>query len=43
MLLSMASGCDHIEHARTQLLYALLVGTFAIGVELFRADMAYLH
>ncbi len=26
----MASGCDHIEHVRTQLPYALLVGAVAI-------------
>jgi len=32
MLLSMASGCDHIEHARTLMPYALLVGTVAIGM-----------
>ena len=30
ILSSMASGCDHIEHVRTQLPYALLVGTVAI-------------
>lgn len=30
ILSSMASGCDHIDHVRTQLPYALLVG--AIGV-----------
>jgi Na+/H+ antiporter NhaC len=27
----MASGCDHIEHVRTQLPYAFIVGTVAIG------------
>jgi Na+/H+ antiporter NhaC len=27
VLSSMASGCDHIEHVRTQMPYALLVGT----------------
>ena len=27
----MASGCDHIQHVRTQLPYALLVGTVALG------------
>ena len=32
ILSSMASGCDHIEHVRTQLPYALLVGTVAILV-----------
>lgn len=30
ILSSMASGCDHIEHVRTQLPYALLVGSVAI-------------
>jgi Na+/H+ antiporter NhaC len=32
ILSSMASGCDHIEHVRTQLPYALLVGTVAVTV-----------
>ena len=32
VLSSIASGCDHIEHVRTQLPYALLVGSVAIGV-----------
>ena len=32
VLSSMASGCDHIEHVRTQMPYALLVGTVAIAV-----------
>lgn len=32
ILSSMASGCDHIEHVRTQLPYALLVGVVAIVV-----------
>ena len=31
ILSSMASGCDHIEHVRTQIPYALLVGFMAIG------------
>ena len=30
ILSSMASGCDHIEHVRTQLPYAMLVGAMAI-------------
>lgn len=30
ILSSMASGCDHIEHVRTQMPYALLVGGVAI-------------
>ncbi len=29
---SMATGCNHIEHVRTQLPYALLVGVIAIAV-----------
>jgi Na+/H+ antiporter NhaC len=32
ILSSMASGCDHIEHVRTQMPYALLVGFVAIAV-----------
>ncbi len=32
VLSSIASGCDHIEHVRTQLPYALLVGLVAIGI-----------
>ena len=32
VLSSIASGCDHIEHVRTQLPYALLVGVVAIGL-----------
>jgi Na+/H+ antiporter NhaC len=32
VLSSMATGCDHIEHVRTQLPYAALVGTVGIGV-----------
>ena len=32
ILSSMASGCDHIDHVRTQLPYALLVGGVAIFV-----------
>jgi Na+/H+ antiporter NhaC len=30
VLSSIASGCDHIEHVRTQMPYALLVGAVAI-------------
>jgi Na+/H+ antiporter NhaC len=30
ILSSMASGCDHIEHVRTQIPYALMVGLIAI-------------
>jgi Na+/H+ antiporter NhaC len=32
VLSSIASGCDHIEHVRTQMPYALLVGGVAIAV-----------
>jgi Na+/H+ antiporter NhaC len=32
VLSSIASGCDHIEHVRTQMPYALIVGIVAIGV-----------
>jgi Na+/H+ antiporter NhaC len=32
VLSSVASGCDHIEHVRTQLPYALLVGVVALGI-----------
>lgn len=31
ILSSMASGCDHIEHVRTQIPYALLVGIVALA------------
>ena len=31
VLSSMASGCDHIEHVRTQMPYAMLVGAVAIA------------
>ena len=30
MLSSIASGCDHIEHVRTQMPYAILVGVVAV-------------
>lgn len=32
VLSSMASGCDHIEHVRTQLPYAMTVGVVAIAI-----------
>lgn len=32
ILSSMASGCDHIEHVRTQIPYALLVGIVALAL-----------
>ena len=32
VLSSVASGCDHIEHVRTQLPYALLVGIVGLSV-----------
>ena len=28
---SLSAGCDHIEHVRTQLPYALLAGVAALG------------
>ena len=31
ILSSLASGCDHVEHVRTQLPYALTVGAVAMG------------
>ena len=32
VLSSIASGCDHIEHVRTQMPYAMLVGVVAISI-----------
>jgi Na+/H+ antiporter NhaC len=32
VLSSIASGCDHIEHVRTQMPYAFLVGAVGIGI-----------
>ncbi len=32
VLSSIASGCDHIEHVRTQLPYALVVGVVAVAI-----------
>ena len=32
ILSSMASGCDHMEHVRTQIPYAFLVGIVALGL-----------
>jgi Na+/H+ antiporter NhaC len=32
VLSSIASGCDHIEHVRTQMPYAMLVGSVGIGL-----------
>jgi Na+/H+ antiporter NhaC len=32
VLSSMASGCDHIEHVRTQMPYSILVGVVAVGI-----------
>jgi Na+/H+ antiporter NhaC len=31
ILSSMASGCDHVEHVRTQMPYAFMVGTVAVA------------
>ena len=41
ILSSMASGCDHIEHVRTQLPYALIVGFVAIGVGTLPAGFGF--
>ena len=38
ILSSMASGCDHIEHVRTQMPYALFVGGFAIVIGILPAS-----
>ena len=32
VLSSIASGCNHIEHVRTQIPYALVVGAAAVGL-----------
>jgi Na+/H+ antiporter NhaC len=37
VLSSIASGCNHIEHVRTQLPYALLVGLVAIVIGWLRS------
>ena len=34
LIASVASGCDHIDHVRTQLPYALFTGGIAIGLYL---------
>jgi Na+/H+ antiporter NhaC len=39
VLSSLASGCDHIEHVRTQLPYALLVGFVALGAGTIPASL----
>ncbi len=41
ILSSMASGCDHIDHVRTQLPYALTVGTVAIVVGTIPAGFGF--
>jgi Na+/H+ antiporter NhaC len=38
ILSSMASGCDHIEHVRTQIPYALYAGGFAILIGIIPAS-----
>ena len=35
ILSSMASGCDHLAHVKTQLPYALVAGAAAVGIGLF--------
>mgnify|MGYP006271407525 CR=1 FL=1 len=41
ILSSMASGCDHIDHVRTQLPYALSVGTVALLVGTLPAGFGF--
>ena len=41
VLSSMASGCDHIEHVRTQMPYALMVGVVAIGIGTIPAGFGF--
>lgn len=41
ILSSMASGCDHIDHVRTQLPYALSVGAVAIGIGTIPAGFGF--
>ena len=38
ILSSMASGCDHIEHVRTQIPYAMYAGSFAILIGIIPAS-----
>jgi len=38
ILSSMASGCDHIEHVRTQIPYAIYAGAFAILIGIIPAS-----
>ena len=38
ILSSMASGCDHIEHVRTQMPYAIYVGAFAVVLGIIPAS-----
>ena len=41
ILSSMASGCDHIDHVRTQLPYAMFVGIVAIIVGLIPSGFGF--
>ena len=41
ILSSMASGCDHIDHVRTQLPYAMTVGIVALGVGTLPAGFGF--
>jgi len=39
IIASLASGCDHIEHVRTQLPYALLAGVLTVGMFLIAGSV----
>jgi Na+/H+ antiporter NhaC len=41
ILSSMASGCDHIEHVRTQIPYAFYAGGFAIVIGIIPASFGF--
>lgn len=41
ILSSMASGCDHIDHVRTQLPYAMFVGVVAIAVGIIPSGFGF--
>ncbi len=41
ILSSMASGCDHIEHVRTQIPYALYAGGFAVIIGIIPASFGF--
>ena len=41
LIASMATGCDHIEHVRTQLPYALFTGSIASLLYLLAGFLLY--